>query len=250
MAIMCALLLCAGPLRAAAAVEAGIDAATLRQLRSDSFDSCVLLAPAELTKRSDHRPAVGQLARAAEARVRHVMRPDWLPADTELSFSPLKGTAAEPDRLLCRYAVRKHQVEIAAGEFGMTVTILAPSGQALATEADVARAYRHWAASLFGAPGGPAKAPVDARKAKGYWTAAPVLEDKDAPGKRRWIPWTWRESVRVALDPEGRWLSCSVRWLPDESASMPAGGRGRAGSGWFDAACSEKRDRGRKPGLR
>lgn len=68
----------------------------------------------------------------------------------------------------------------------------------------------------------------------------------DEHGVRRFVPWTRSESLRMALDRNGRWLVLSVADLPEKVSSMPAGGRSRGSGSWFSSTNSPKDVRKKK----
>jgi len=210
-------------------------------LRENDFDCCWRLQQRELDEQTDRRPQLQALIGDAESFAGKVFAAEWLPANKEHFLKPVKGRGGEPDRLVHRFRPdgKNVDVELVGGEFTITLNVTADSKPAASSEAVLAM-YRSLIPGLIRSDNTETPKLVARWVDDSYWIVSKVFAEPDPAGEQleRYTPWTWLESVRMAIDRQGKWLSVSVRRLPDRVDSMPKGGTGRARGSWFDSYVS------------
>lgn len=205
-------------------------------LRENGFDSYWHLPQREIDARKDSRPQLQGLIREAEDFASRVFAPEWLPEEKTGYLTPLKGLQGEPDVLLHRYKAGKTKVdvEMVCGEFSITLNVANPQVKPIPTSEAALAAYRLWSSSIIN-PEKAQQSELIAKRVESYWIVSRVFEESGPAGtQKRYTPWTWLESVRLAIDSQGKWLALGVSRLPDRVDSMPKGGRGRSQGSWFD----------------
>lgn len=208
-------------------------------LRENDFDCCWNLQPRDIAVRMDSRSQLKGLIDDAESFVSKVFASEWLPENRKGYLVPVKGGGREPDRLVYRYKVggSKIDVEMICGEFSVTLNVVFPEPKPVKASEEALETYRKWNRSVI-RPGGGAASEIEAIRVGGYWIVSQLFEEPGNPGERprkRYTPWTWLESVRMAIDNQGKWLAVSLHRLPDRVDTLPKGGAGRSRGSWFDS---------------
>jgi hypothetical protein len=208
-------------------------------LRENGFDCCWNLQPRDIAVRMDSRSQLKGLIDDAESFVSKVFTSEWLPESRKGYLVPIKGGGREPDRLVYRYKVEgnKIDVEMVYGEFSVTLNVAFPEPKPVKASEEALEIYRKWNRLVLRSEGG-TTSQIEAMRVEGYWIVYQVFEKSVNSGERpqkRYTPWTWSESVRMAIDSQGKWLAISVNRLPDRVDTLPKGRAGRSQGSWFDS---------------
>ena len=206
-------------------------------LIENGFDCSWNLTTEVVSARADSRPELHGLVEEVAAFVSKVLAPEWLP-DSKDHFVPVRGGSGEPDRILYRHAptISRGAWEIVCNEFAIALNVDIQEPKPVATSMQAAESFRKNSGFMIRSVN-LAGRQLHVTKVGAYWIVFQVFPGS-TPGDEKQVrlyPWTWSESVRMAIDSQGSWLSVSVRRLPDRVDSMPKGGSGRAGGSWFDS---------------
>jgi len=193
----------------------------------------------EMQPRVDPQEALVPLVIESEAFVETCLKMEWLQQDHKPYLVPVRGASdADSDLLIARYDIQGRAVNLVAGEFLITISVAGLSPDVLDSQDSVRSFYKEWISRFVQTSDKLAVLPVDVEELGGLWILTRALTD--GKGKRRWEPWTWPESIRMAVSKNGDWLSLAIERLPAEMNSMPKGGAARAGQGWFDDFITSK----------
>lgn len=147
----------------------------------------------------------------------------------------IQGDEYQPDRFIYRHEDQIESTEIVIGQYSTTITIISSTNKTLFSNSPLkfADAYSIWAKKVFNLDFS-LPSEYDVKEYEDFWVGVPVLYNP-VDGKRRYIPWTWSESIKLALDKKGFWLSFNVNHnMQDKAVGPPKRSRGvSTRTGWF-----------------
>lgn len=186
----------------------------------------------ELTR--DNRECLNQLATLAKKEICSILKSEILPLEEKIEFYPSFSNTLNKDILIFTFSSENDQIEIVVDESTITITLI-PEEKIEYLQLSEVKKYYHLITNKF-LKNVFKSDTVTIKDMTDYWLIKKVLLEKDTK-KIKYIPWTWMESVLVAVAKNGGWISFSIQRLPEVSTSMPAGGKYRISGSWFENEC-------------
>jgi len=213
----------------------------VRQLHDKGFDFYLHTNDSKLdVSENGMSPSLKALRTEAKQRSESIVQSNLLGKICGRHLVPAPGIDDVPDRFITDCEMDGDKISIAVGELDMIFNIVFGKSKTL-SQNDAKGIFVEWHDHLFKAITENVMCPLEIIELPEFWLVQQVLMNEQG-NQRRYIPWTWPESVKMAIDKHGRWLSVSVKNLPASVSSMPAGFRGRSHGHWFDANVEQKRN--------
>ncbi|GEM_PF-3747855 len=196
-----------------------------------------------LSKRAVKHPKLSELAARIEGVLYRTFSNTWFPDSEKGSLLAIRHHGNQPDVFITRYEIEENQVELVVGEKRVTMSIILPEKdkKEIKDIQDVRLACNLWVNRLLLLPEEIKLDKIVVKESPSMWMVERDLKDFQNPEKKRYIPYTRIESLKVALNKDGKSISVSVNYrLPEIASGMPAGFRMRFEGNWFDDVTSNK----------
>ena len=203
------------------------------------FDCRLMRSESELMNTAISSKRMRSAGNALERKVRECIRAPWIPLNTVGFLVPVRGSKDEPDAFVFRHEVAEKLVELVVREKSLTVSMFLLDASGIDTPEKARNAYLKWCGELTAMAVEPEKFLVNVRDKGAYWFVDRDLEEERRHGgPYPWgaggrEAWSWPESVAMALDKNGEWLSMCMSYGKGTGGPV-AGWSFRLSGTWFD----------------